>query len=208
PPGAPVLGPGTLGPAAGRGGGRRVRAVADLAGHGLLGLVGLGGGRLGHPVLADADGLVDLAGQALDPWVLPQLAGRVHDLLIALLAGLGSEHIPGTQPDQEPRLEPHWHLPRMIASPACLPAVAVRNHVLLPCLSAVRRWAALRGAASRPGQDEAGAGDGAAAGAGPLPPLPRWAGRLWWAVVAVAVGLLVRLPGPDALDPDENASVL
>ena len=90
----------------------------------------------------------------------------------------------------------------MIASPACLPAVAVRNHVLLPCLSAVRRWAALRVATSRPGQDEAVAGDGA------LPPLPRWAWPLCWAVVAVAVGLLVRLPGPDALDPDEHASVL
>ncbi|MFL6104419.1 MAG: hypothetical protein ACJ74K_14075, partial [Actinomycetes bacterium] len=66
----------------------------------------------------------------------------------------------------------------------------------------MRRWAALRVATSRPGQDEAVAGDGA------LPPLPRWAWPLCWAVVAVAVGLLVRLPGPAALDPDEHASVL
>jgi hypothetical protein len=55
---------------------------------------------------------------------------------------------------------------------------------------------------SRPGQDEAVAGDGA------LPPLPRWVWPLCWVVVAVAVGLLVRLPGPAMLDPDEHASVL
>jgi hypothetical protein len=48
----------------------------------------------------------------------------------------------------------------------------------------------------------------AAAGDGALPPLPRWAWPLCWAVVAVAVGLLVRLPGPATLDPDEHASVL
>jgi hypothetical protein len=48
----------------------------------------------------------------------------------------------------------------------------------------------------------------AAAGDGALPPLPRWAWPLCWAVVAVAVGLLVRLPGPAILDPDEHASVL
>jgi hypothetical protein len=80
--------------------------------------------------------------------------------------------------------------------------VAVRNHVLLLCLSAVRRWAALRVATSRPGRDATVAGDGA------LPPLPGWAWPLCWAVVAVAVGLLVRLPGPAILDPDEHASVL
>jgi hypothetical protein len=48
----------------------------------------------------------------------------------------------------------------------------------------------------------------AVAGDGALPPLPRWAWPLCWAVVAVAVGLLVRLPGPATLDPDEHASVL
>jgi hypothetical protein len=54
----------------------------------------------------------------------------------------------------------------------------------------------------RPGQEEAVAGDGA------LPPLPRWAWPLCWAVLAVAVGLLVRLPGPATLDPDEHAAVV
>jgi hypothetical protein len=63
----------------------------------------------------------------------------------------------------------------------------------------------VRVVASRPdrsGQEEAGAGDGA------LPPLPRWAWPLCWAVLAVAVGLLVRLPGPATLDPDEHAAVV
>jgi hypothetical protein len=54
----------------------------------------------------------------------------------------------------------------------------------------------------RPGEEEAVAGDGA------LPPLPRWAWPLCWAVLAVAVGLLVRLPGPATLDPDEHAAVV
>jgi hypothetical protein len=53
----------------------------------------------------------------------------------------------------------------------------------------------------RPGQ-EAVAGDGA------LPRLPRWAWPLCWAVLTVAVGLLVRLPGPATLDPDEHAAVV
>jgi hypothetical protein len=64
---------------------------------------------------------------------------------------------------------------------------------------------ALRIAASRverPGQ-EATRADG-----GGLPPLPAWAWWLSWAVLAVAVGLLVRLPGPATLDPDEHAAVL
>jgi hypothetical protein len=54
----------------------------------------------------------------------------------------------------------------------------------------------------RPGQEEAVAADGA------LPPLPRWTWPLCWAVLAVAVGLLVRLPGPATLDPDEHAAVV
>jgi hypothetical protein len=61
---------------------------------------------------------------------------------------------------------------------------------------------ALASPPGRPGQEEAVAGDGA------LPPLPRWAWPLCWAVLAVAIGLLVRLPGPAALDPDEHAAVL
>jgi hypothetical protein len=69
-------------------------------------------------------------------------------------------------------------------------------------LSAVREVRALRVATSRPGPGTAAAGDGA------LPPLPRWAWPLCWVVVAVAVGALVRLPGPAVLDPDEHASVL
>ena len=60
----------------------------------------------------------------------------------------------------------------------------------------------MRVVASRPGQEEAVAGDGA------LPPLPRWAWPLCWAVLTVAVGLLVRLPGPATLDPDEHAAVV
>jgi hypothetical protein len=63
----------------------------------------------------------------------------------------------------------------------------------------------VRVVASRPGrpdEEETAAGDGA------LPPLPRWAWPLCWAVLAVAVGLLVRLPGPATLDPDEHAAVL
>jgi hypothetical protein len=38
--------------------------------------------------------------------------------------------------------------------------------------------------------------------------MPRWAWPLCWVLLAVAVGLLVRLPGPAPLDPDEHASVL
>jgi hypothetical protein len=89
----------------------------------------------------------------------------------------------------------------MIAPP-CLPAVAVRNHVVWPCSSVVRRWGALRVATSRPGQDATVPGDGA------LPPLPRWAWPLCWVVLTVALALLVRLPGPAILDPDEHAAVL
>jgi hypothetical protein len=39
-------------------------------------------------------------------------------------------------------------------------------------------------------------------------PLPGWAWALCWAVLAVAVGVLVRLPGSATLDPDEHAAVL
>ena len=66
----------------------------------------------------------------------------------------------------------------------------------------MRRWGALRVAASRPDQGRSVAGDGA------LPPLPGWVWPLCWAVLAVALGLLVRLPGPATLDPDEHAAVL
>jgi hypothetical protein len=66
----------------------------------------------------------------------------------------------------------------------------------------VRRWGALKVAVARPGQERTVAGDGA------LPPLPRWAWPLCWALLAVAAGLLVRLPGPAPLDPDEHAAVL
>ena len=45
------------------------------------------------------------------------------------------------------------------------------------------------------------------AGDGALPPLPGWTWPLCWVVLAVAVGLLVRLPGPATLDPDEHAAV-
>jgi hypothetical protein len=47
---------------------------------------------------------------------------------------------------------------------------------------------------------------GGPAGAGP--PLPGWAWLLCWVVLAAGVGLLVRLPGPATLDPDEHAAVL
>jgi hypothetical protein len=66
----------------------------------------------------------------------------------------------------------------------------------------VRRWGALKVVTSRPGQDTTVTGDGA------LPPLPGWAWPLCWAVLTVALGMLVRLPGPATLDPDEHASVL
>jgi hypothetical protein len=45
-------------------------------------------------------------------------------------------------------------------------------------------------------------------GDGLLPPLPRWVWPLCWLVLAVAIGLLVRMPGPAPLDPDEHAAVL
>jgi hypothetical protein len=61
---------------------------------------------------------------------------------------------------------------------------------------------ALKVAVARPDQVQPVAGDGA------LPPLPRWFWPLCWALLAVAVGLLVRLPGPAPLDPDEHAAVL
>jgi hypothetical protein len=38
--------------------------------------------------------------------------------------------------------------------------------------------------------------------------LPGWAWAVCWAALAVAIGLLVRLPGPATLDPDEHAAVL
>jgi hypothetical protein len=63
---------------------------------------------------------------------------------------------------------------------------------------------ALKVAASRPGRPVQ---DGSTAGAGALPPLPGWLWPLCWVVLAVAVGLLVRLPGPATLDPDEHAAV-
>jgi hypothetical protein len=66
----------------------------------------------------------------------------------------------------------------------------------------VRRWGALKVATSRPGRDTTVPGDGA------LPPLPRWVWPLCWVVLTAALGLLVRLPGPATLDPDEHASVL
>jgi len=69
-------------------------------------------------------------------------------------------------------------------------------------LVGVRRWGALKVATSRPGQEATVPGDGA------LPPLPRWAWPLCWVVLAAALGLLVRLPGPATLDPDEHAAVL
>jgi hypothetical protein len=53
-----------------------------------------------------------------------------------------------------------------------------------------------------PGRARAPATDGA------LPPLPFWAWPLLWLGLAVAVGLLVRLPGPATLDPDEHAAVV
>ena len=43
---------------------------------------------------------------------------------------------------------------------------------------------------------------------GPRARLPGWAWALVWAALTVAVGLLVRLPGPATLDPDEHAAVL
>jgi hypothetical protein len=39
-------------------------------------------------------------------------------------------------------------------------------------------------------------------------PVPGWAWVLCWAVLAAGIGLLVRLPGPATLDPDEHAAVL
>jgi hypothetical protein len=44
------------------------------------------------------------------------------------------------------------------------------------------------------------------AGAGPA--LPGWVWPLGWVVLAVGIGLLVRLPGAATLDPDEHAAVL
>ncbi|HEX2155539.1 MAG TPA: hypothetical protein VHS79_00925 [Actinomycetes bacterium] len=44
--------------------------------------------------------------------------------------------------------------------------------------------------------------------AGARPVLPGWAWVLCWAALAVGIGLLVRLPGPATLDPDEHAAVL
>jgi hypothetical protein len=63
---------------------------------------------------------------------------------------------------------------------------------------------ALKVAASRPGRPVQ---EGSTAGDGALPPLPGWLWPLCWVVLAVAVGLLVRLPGPATLDPDEHAAV-
>jgi hypothetical protein len=46
------------------------------------------------------------------------------------------------------------------------------------------------------------------AGGGLLPPLPRWVWPLCWLLLAVAIGVLARMPGPAPLDPDEHAAVL
>jgi hypothetical protein len=75
----------------------------------------------------------------------------------------------------------------------------------LPCSSARGGGGALRIAASR--EDRPGPAP-ASGGGGALTPLPGWAWALCWAALAAAVGLLVRLPGPATLDPDEHAAVL
>ena len=61
--------------------------------------------------------------------------------------------------------------------------------------------AALRIAAPRPTRPSSSR-------AGTLSPLPGWAWGLCWAALTVALGLLVRLPGPATLDPDEHAAAL
>jgi hypothetical protein len=72
-------------------------------------------------------------------------------------------------------------------------------------------------ATTRPFSTPAAPGPSAAPGAGSPPPgqlaglRPAVPGRVWvlaWAVLSVGVGLLVRLPGPATLDPDEHAAVL
>jgi hypothetical protein len=62
------------------------------------------------------------------------------------------------------------------------------------------RWGSLIVAASRTGQ--------APSDRGPPWSLPSWSWPLLWLGVAVATSLLVRLPGPATLDPDEHAAVL
>src|SRR4029450_1756898 len=90
-------------------------------------------------------------------------------------------------------------------SPTCLPAQADRHHGVLPCSSARGGGGALRIAASR--EDRPGPSPAPGRG-GALAPLPGWAWALCWGALAVAAGLLVRLPGPATLDPDEHAAVL
>jgi hypothetical protein len=74
----------------------------------------------------------------------------------------------------------------------------------LPCSSARGGGGALRIAASR--EDRPGPSPAPGTGGAPAP--PGWAWAACWAALAVAVGLLVRLPGPATLDPDEHAAVL
>jgi hypothetical protein len=66
---------------------------------------------------------------------------------------------------------------------------------------------ALRITAARP-SSRTGPGRPPASPAGPWPSPPGWVWPLAWAALTVAVGLLVRLPGPATLDPDEHAAVL
>jgi hypothetical protein len=68
----------------------------------------------------------------------------------------------------------------------------------------------LKAAASPRGQERSPGGPSGSPDrpAGARPQLPGLAWLLCWAALAVGIGLLVRLPGPATLDPDEHAAVL
>jgi hypothetical protein len=90
--------------------------------------------------------------------------------------------------------------------------VADRNHVLLPLLVGREEVGAVRRTPSRAPRPDRAEPDrprpsGPAAGAALARP-PGWAWVLLWAGLTVGVGLLVRLPGPATLDPDEHAAAL
>jgi hypothetical protein len=96
----------------------------------------------------------------------------------------------------------------MNTSQLVYPPWPIETTYCCPASRPPREVGALRFPATRPFSESAVPPSVAAPGTGTRPAVP---GRVWalaWAVLSVGVGLLVRLPGPATLDPDEHAAVL
>ena len=98
----------------------------------------------------------------------------------------------------------------MVTPQLVYPPWPIETTYCCPCSSAPREVRCAAGRIPPPAGGPAAEGAAPSPGgpAGARPPLPGWAWLLCWVVLAVGVGLLVRLPGPATLDPDEHAAVL